>query len=180
MKIKIISLVLFSITGFCFTQCAKENPRSAEEYFTQCDSLLKINQADQAIETLSLIEKHHPADTARIIRSWDMTADIYASHLNRYDKTIEYLDRIITVYPQTPEAPKSLFKIAFTYENMIKDIEKARKYYEEFLSKYPEHELALSVRVSLEYLGESDEALLERLLKKNEMTDSNSKDKKKK
>jgi tetratricopeptide (TPR) repeat protein len=170
MKSNITGIVMLAVVTMFFCQCSSEDKRPAGEYLMMCDSLLKINQPEKAIETLTLIEKYYPADTPMIVRSWDMTADIYASSMNQYDKSIDHLNKIITAYPQSAEAPKSLFKIGFTYENMIKDITKARQNYEEFLKKYPNHELALSVSVSLEHLGESDEELLDRLLKKSDLT----------
>jgi TolA-binding protein len=170
MKMKITGVVMIAVSALFLCHCTSDGKQPAENYLAISDSLLTKNQPEKAIETLSLIEKYYPADTAMVIRSWDMTADIYASSLNQYDKTIDYLKKIISVYPQSSEAPKSLFKIGFTYENMIKDITKARQSYEDFLKKYPNHELAISVSVSLEHLGESDEELLDRILKKNDLT----------
>ncbi len=170
MKLNLISIFFPAVLTVVLTNCSSEPKRTAEEYMIMCDSLVRTNQPEKAIETLALIEKNHPSDTIMVIRSWDMTADIYASSLNQFDKTVEYLNRILTTYPNSSDAPKSLFKIGFTYENQLKDIAKARRHYEDFLKKYPGHELAVSVSVSLEHLGESDEELLDRLLKKNDLT----------
>lgn len=170
MKKNFTAIVMMAVFATMFCNCSSDGKRPAAEYIMICDSLVRNNQPDKAIETLSLIEKYYPADTLMVIRSLDMTADIYASSLNQYDKTVAFLSRIIATYPQSAEAPKSLFKIGFTYENMLKDIPKARVHYEDFLKKYPDHELAVSVRVSLEHLGESDEELLNRLLKKNDLS----------
>lgn len=156
--------VLFVLT---LTHCRTEPVRTAEEYFILCDSLLKINQPDQAIAMLEEVRKYYATDTSLVIRSLDMTADIYASVKNQYTASAEQLEQIIDQYPKAPEMPKALFKLGFTYENMIKDMEKARQYYEQFLKLFPDHELAQSVRISLEFLGETEDQMLDRLLKKS-------------
>ena len=43
--------------------------------------------------------------------------------------------------------------IGYRYANDIKDYDKAKKYYQEFLKKWPMHELAASVKWELDHLG---------------------------
>ena len=52
-----------------------------------------------------------------------------------------------------------MFLKAFTFDNDLKDYENARKYYEEFLAKYPNNEFAESAKFLLDNLGKSDEEL---------------------
>lgn len=49
---------------------------------------------------------------------------------------------------------------AFIYENQLHGAEKAKKLYEEFMKKYPDHELAKDVKFSLDHIGKSDEELI--------------------
>jgi hypothetical protein len=43
--------------------------------------------------------------------------------------------------------------IGYRYANDIKDLNSAKKYYEDFLAKWPNHELAASVKWELNNLG---------------------------
>jgi outer membrane protein assembly factor BamD (BamD/ComL family) len=160
-------LIIFA-AGLTNINCSGTGKIPVEEYFIQSDTLIQQEKYDEAVKVLSGVENYYPADTLSIIKSWNAVADIYATHLNNYEQSIASMQKVLDKYPDSPEAPKSLFKIGFTYENMVKDITLAKKRYDEFIAKYPNHELALSVKVSLEHLGESDEELLERLIKKNE------------
>lgn len=160
-----LSLVVFMLLQ---VRCSGAGKLPVDEYFTRSDTLVNQGKFNEAIEMLGGVETYYPADTGAVIRSLNAMADIYAMNMNNYDQSVSLMQKIIDRYPDSPESPKCLFKIGFTCENMIKDIPRAKKSYEEFLAKYPNHELALSVKVSLEHLGESDEELLERLIKKNE------------
>jgi len=44
--------------------------------------------------------------------------------------------------------------IGYRYANDLNDLEKAKEAYNEFLQKYPEHELAPSVQWELDHLGQ--------------------------
>lgn len=151
--------------------CSPTPKMKAEDYFKATDSLVTQNKIEEGLKMLDDLAAAYPKDTVAIIKSWTAAADIYAVHLQNFPKAIESLQRIIDTYPKTPQAAVSLFKIGFTYETMAHDMEKAKMAYEEFLKQYPQHELAESVKVSLDHLGESDEDLLERILNKNEKLD---------
>ncbi|MCS6790718.1 MAG: hypothetical protein NZ580_07045 [Bacteroidia bacterium] len=93
-------------------------------------------------------------------------AEINATYFDDPRTAVGYLRRIDTQFrKKSPLAPKALFYEAFIYENMLYDTTQARRLYEDFLSHYPEHELADEVRASLANLGKTPEGLLEEILK---------------
>jgi tetratricopeptide (TPR) repeat protein len=95
---------------------------------------------------------HRAAETARTLR------DI--------PKAISLYDWIIERYPNHQRGATSLFLKAFTYDNDLKNFEEARKYYEEFLQKYPNNEFVESAKFLLENLGKTEAELNEILQKK--------------
>lgn len=66
---------------------------------------------------------------------------------------IVYLERIAEEYPDHPIAPRSLFLVGFAYAEQINDYDKARAAYTAYLERYPEGDMAESVRIELETLG---------------------------
>ena len=96
---------------------------------------------------------HRAAETARTLR------DI--------PKAINLYDWIIRYYPDHPRGATSLFLKAFTFDNDLKDFEKARVHYEEFLKKHPNNEFAESAQFLLDNLGKSEEELKQILEEKS-------------
>ncbi len=88
---------------------------------------------------------HRAAETARTLRDIPRAIKIY--------------DWIITVYPESPRGATSLFLKAFTYDNDLKDYDKAGKFYNEFLAKYPNNDFTESAKFLLQNLGKSEEEL---------------------
>ncbi|MBX7151294.1 tetratricopeptide repeat protein [bacterium] len=169
MKVKVVAMICLLIA--VIAGCSPTSKMKPDDYFKATDSLVAQNKIEEGLKMLDDVVAAFPKDTAVIIKSWTASADIYAVHLQDFPKAIASLQRIIDTYPQTSQATVSLFKIGFTYETIAHDMEKAKVTYEEFLKKYPQHELAASVKVSLDHLGESDDELLERILNKNEKLD---------
>ena len=63
--------------------------------------------------------------------------------------------KFIELFPQSERVPTVMFMMAFLYNNELQELDSARKYYDLFLSKYPEHELAASARFELETFGKA-------------------------
>lgn len=75
-------------------------------------------------------------------------------------------------YPDNSKAPICLFIQAFIYETQLNELNVAKEYYQNFLIKYPDHELAKDAKFSLENLGKSVEDLLKDFQQKNASADS--------
>lgn len=56
-------------------------------------------------------------------------------------------------YNKSSKAPEAYFLIGYTYNNHIKDYDKAKEYYENFLKQYPDHQLASSAKFELDTIG---------------------------
>ena len=80
--------------------------------------------------------------------------------LRKPGEALVYYERICTDFPDYPKVPHSVFLQGFVYENDMQDMEKARAKYEDFLNKYPDHDLADDVEFSLKYLGKSPEDII--------------------
>lgn len=73
----------------------------------------------------------------------------------------------IDKYPDLQPAAVSLFLVGYIYGNNLQMIDSARWYYEDFLKKYPKHDLAPSVKLELESFGRSTQEVLESKFQRN-------------
>lgn len=86
-----------------------------------------------------------------------------AKNLSREEslsKAIEYYKLGFEDYPDSSYAPKSLFMVAFVQANELNQLDDARQNYNLFLSRYKDHEMAVSAKEELENLGLSAEEIL--------------------
>ena len=83
-----------------------------------------------------------------------------AMNLNMANQAIDIFDRIMANYPDFDKAPQCLFLKAYVYENDLRDLDMAKKLYEEFLEKYPDDEFADDAQISIQNLGKSPEELI--------------------
>ncbi|MEO5572604.1 MAG: tetratricopeptide repeat protein [Bacteroidia bacterium] len=89
-----------------------------------------------------------------LFRAGDISNGIgeYREAIDFYKKCSE-----INSYPKQPVA---FFLQGFIYETQLNDMQNAKRIYEEFLQKYPNHKLASDVNFSLANLGKSPEDLV--------------------
>lgn len=90
-----------------------------------------------------------------LFRAADISMNIFES-----GQAIDLYNRITDDYPDYRKAPQCLFLKAFVYENNLNDLNNAKRYYREFLDKYPEDEFADDAEMSLQNLGKSPEQLI--------------------
>ncbi len=93
------------------------------------------------------------AQTAKLLQTWE--------------KCISLFDWIIDKYPTHPKAENSAFMKAFLFDNDLKDTANARKFYLEFISKYPKSDFVDDAQVLMSNLGKTEEQILHDLQNKN-------------
>ena len=83
-----------------------------------------------------------------------------AAGLNRGTQAIGLYESIKGTYPDYRKIPECYFMEAFTYENTLGNNGKANELYNEFLARYPDHELADDARAAIKFLGKSPEEIV--------------------
>lgn len=90
-----------------------------------------------------------------------------AKNVNKsYAKAIKLLNKIHTEYPESSRASTALFYEGFTYANDLQDYDKAKKVYDQFLAKYPNDPMAVSVMAEIENLGKTPDQIIEEFQKR--------------
>lgn len=83
-------------------------------------------------------------------------------------KAVQLYAQVAEKMPEHPKAPTALFLTGFTYDNDLKDLEKAKKAYEDFLQRYPnDPDYADDARQSLRLLGKTPEQIIEEFQAQN-------------
>ena len=72
-----------------------------------------------------------------------------------WEEAEQNFQSIIDKYPKGEYTAKAVFMVGFINANYTNNLDKARKYYNEFLEKYPNHELADDAKYELDNLGKS-------------------------
>ncbi len=83
-----------------------------------------------------------------------------SSGINAYTNALEFFGTVTQKYPQSTKAAYSLFLQGYINENNMHDTAKAKQFYNEFISKYPAHEMAESAKFSLLNLGKTPEQII--------------------
>jgi outer membrane protein assembly factor BamD (BamD/ComL family) len=73
---------------------------------------------------------------------------------------ISRFDQFIQAYPGNQKAALCMFFKGYIYENLMKDLEKAKEAYLLFMEKYPDHELVKDARMSIQNLGKTPEQIV--------------------
>jgi len=139
-----------------------------QEYLDQANRFLKENKINEAITSFeSLVNDYPESDIAA--KAIVQLAGIYQNQMVKELKTSESFDRaqkyffqVYEKYPDSKEAPQSLFLSGFILANDLKNFDKATLHYKLFIEKYPSHPLAVSAKEELDNMGLAPEEILKR------------------
>ena len=120
----------------------------------------KLNlNTKELLKTYQDFAKFYPDDS--LAPTYLFKAANLCLNINKPKQAIELFDELIKKYPSFKKVPDCLFIKAFIYDNSLKDYVHAKKFYEEFLAKYPQHPFADDAKNSIKYLGKSPEEILD-------------------
>ena len=71
----------------------------------------------------------------------------------RYHEAISLYEELAEKFPDSDFVPKALFMTGFLYANELNEPEKAKSFYSAFLNRFPDDELAVSVKWEMENIG---------------------------
>lgn len=70
-----------------------------------------------------------------------------------FELAVDNFKSLIEKYPNSSHSSEAVFMLGFINANDLRDLDEAKKYYEQFIEKYPDHELYSSARYELDNLG---------------------------
>lgn len=168
-KLIFVSLILILIA---FTAC--QNSTSLKEKIAkQEEQLYESNSQNQPDKQLMnrLTENYikyateKPEDT--LAPEYLFKAADISMNTGKSDLAQKQLDKILKNYPDYDKRAEVTFLKGYIYENYQGELSKAKTFYEAFLNKYPEHEFADDVQMSLKHLGKSPEELVKQFEKQS-------------
>lgn len=143
-------------------QLVKEISAAEAELFKDKDTKEKFNFDFKKAETLvgayeSFINSY--PEEADVPNYLFKSAELYRS-LRNFNKSNNCYSKILKDFPGFEKAAHSLFLMGFSYENDMNMPEKAKEIYQQFLAKYPDHELKDDVEFSLRNIGKTPEEII--------------------
>ena len=161
MKKYFVLLVFVALTISC-------SKTTDQDYLTQAEKSLKENNVDQAIKSIESLLNEYPASSLAP-KALVQLASIYQNRLVKNinikqssDRAQKYYFQVYEKYPDSKNAPQSLFLSGFILSNDLQNYDEATSRYKLFLKKYPSHSLALSAQEELDNMGLSPEEILKR------------------
>lgn len=107
-----------------------------------------------ACEAYALVYPNAPDAPSQLYKAAEI-----AKTIQTLPKLLSIYDWVIERYPNYEKTPTMYFLKGFVLENDLKNDVEAKKVYEEFIAKFPNHELRDDIDFLLEHLGKSDEEI---------------------
>ncbi len=123
--------------------------------FAEKDHSINPNKARDVITLYRYYAEKFPEDT--VSADYLFKAGDVSSGINAFQNALEFFHIVSEKYPNSSRAGYALFLQGFINENTLGDTASARKYYQEFIKRYPKHEMTESAEFSLQHLGKSAE-----------------------
>lgn len=171
---KNLSLVI--VISLMFASCANRK----EEKMNMLSKITKMeNQFSQSIVSQKLdqvlvrdlaqeyvnFSNTFPSDTnsPRMIYK---AAVLNLKYIADQHKAIDLFIKLSEKYPRFSETPMAIYTLAYIYNDILKDYDKAKKCYELLIEEYPNHYLTKEAKVLIQFVGKSDEQLLNAIIGK--------------
>ena len=157
-----ISILLSTIV--LFSAC---NSNKDQELFNSAAEKSKAKNYSEALKDYQEIISEY-SDSEKAPESIFTVAAMYhtyqipnVSKEESHKKAVEYYQKLYQQFPKDERAPKALFMSGFILANELRNFDAARLAYQEFLSKFPKHELASPAKTELDNLGKTPEEILQ-------------------
>lgn len=124
---------------------------------------LNVQASEDFVRIAEAFSNKYPSDTTAALPLYRAAEVVRA--LNDPRKTAAIYQTIYERYPSFSKAPEALFMLGFTYDEDLKNLEEAKKVYNDFLERHPDHSFADDTEMLLKNLGKSDEEILRELEK---------------
>lgn len=157
--------LILAIVSTALTACVNTKDKLRSEInekekalFEEKDHSINPNKAREVITLYRYYAEKFPDDT--LSAEYLFKAGDVSSGINAYQNALEFFHIVSEKYPQSSHAGQALFLQGFINENSLGDTVSARKYYEEFIKRFPENEMKESAEFSLQHLGKSAEDIV--------------------
>ena len=143
-------LGVFFVAGLLVNGCGKK--MTEQQYYDLAVEYEQNEDFSKASETYLTIYKRFPSGKHG---SESLVKDAFfqAHQLGEFERAIKTNKRLKRTFTDSKYIKQSSFMIGYIYANDIKDYDKEKEIYQEFMEKYPDHELVSSVKWELENLG---------------------------
>ena len=162
---KRISVLFISGLMVVVTSCGPSREKSIDQINMMENQLFSPEavsfnkkKADSLMAMYDSFIKDHPKDS--LVPGYLFKAANIAMNSDDAPRAIGYFDHYIEHFPDQPKAPMCMFFKAFVYENQMKNIDKAREIYLQFIEKYPAHDFASQAKLAVMNLGKTPEMLV--------------------
>lgn len=90
-----------------------------------------------------------------------------SNYVQDFNQSVNLYDTVISHFPNYRRKGDCMFLKAYVYDTHLQRISLAQEAYNAFLKAYPTHPLADDAQMALQYLGKTNEEILQLILKKN-------------
>ena len=160
MKNTVFIIIIYSVSLY---SCSPSRDKMSGEIF-KMESEIKTAQNVDSVAFMELLSAYqnfsskYPGDS--MTPGYLFKAAGIAAGLNRGTPAIGLYKFVIDTYPDYRKIPECYFMEAFTYENTLGNNDKANVVYNEFLVRYPDHDLTDDALAAIKFLGKSPEEML--------------------
>ncbi|MDD4003795.1 MAG: tetratricopeptide repeat protein [Elusimicrobiaceae bacterium] len=146
----------YSLAADAYKTLVEKYPKTDDAFNAYMDKaeLLKSRMSDYAgsIETLSQAATMFKGDSAKSIKALAEAAATAEKNLKDYGQQVKLLERIVEEYPDSVQAPESLFATAEICADKLKDPDRAALKYQQVIDRYPGNSLVKKAEKALKKL----------------------------
>jgi len=158
------------VLSFLIVGCSQ---KTSNDYFNNAKKDLAAKKYTEAVKNFETVVKDFPS-SAEAPEALMQIALIYQrrdipnlSAEESFKRSSAYYKQVFEKYPQSSNAPRSLFMSAFILANELQNYDEAKKTYELFIEKFPDNELATSAKEEIKNMGLPPEKIIAKNNNKN-------------
>ncbi|MEW6469538.1 MAG: tetratricopeptide repeat protein [Bacteroidota bacterium] len=123
-------------------------------YYNRKGDKVDLKVSNSAVKSHLAYAERYPGEKDAALYLF-RASDVAINDLNQPALSVKILEDLVRRYPDFKELPICYFQLGTTYDNRLQDTAKTRMYYDLFLEKYPNHELAPQVRTLKTLVGKN-------------------------